>query len=88
MASILEQWIRKGKPGNLTYGTVLNVDVGSERLFVRCKGNVDQYIIYSPSEFPNIVEGDVVSIGIFSSHKFLIGRMPSGIPKTTTILNV
>lgn len=88
MASVLEQWIRKGKPGNLTYGKVLTVDVGSERLFVRCKGNVDQYIIYSPDEFPNITSGDVISIGIFNSHKFLIGRMPSGMPKTTVILDV
>lgn len=88
MASVIEQWVRKSKPENLTYGTVLNVDVGSERLFVRCKGNIDQYIIYSPDEFPNITEGDVVTIGIFKSHKFLISRVPSGIPKTSVILDV
>jgi hypothetical protein len=88
MSKILSKLIQRSTPSNISYGTVLSIDKCNKRLLARCKGDVDQYIAYSPIEFPSITVGDVIMIGVANAQKFLLSRIPSGLPKTTVILDV
>lgn len=84
----LSRLIRRLKPENISYGIVMTVDAGNKRLSVKTRNNITTYITYSPSEFPDIAVNDVVAVGSNGMNRFLVSRVPSGLPVTTIIVEV
>lgn len=85
---ILERLIGRGKTENIGYGTVESINTFSSRLTVKARNDVAVTVSYSPTEFPNIAVGDVVAIGYRGLDRFLVSRVPAGLPRITILANV
>ncbi len=85
---ILSRLISRAKSENIAYGTVQSVNSTTNRLTVAARNDVVVSVSYSPTEFPSIAVGDIVAIGYKGMDRFLVSRVPAGIPSSTTILEV
>lgn len=85
---MLERLIRREKPENIVYGTVIQIDAVNKRVRIRGPNDIDLWASYLPSDFPELQVGHTVAIGKSGSNAFLVRRLSSALPAKTVILEV
>lgn len=85
---MLERLIRREKPENIAYCTVIQVDAFNKRVLVRGRNDMEFWAEYLPGDFPELDAGHTVAVGTTGLSSFLVRRVSSVLPSRTVILEV
>ena len=85
---MLERLLRREKPENILYGTVLQIDSSNKRVKIRGPNDIELWAGYLPEDFQDLKAGHTVAIGKSGSSAFLVRRLSSALPMKMVILEV
>ena len=85
---MLERLIRREKPENILYGTVLQIDTSNKRVKIRGPNDIELWAGYLPEDFQDLKAGHTVAVGKSGSSTFLVRRLSSPLPAKMVILEV
>lgn len=85
---MLEILLGKKEKSAVVVGTVTLVDIGNKRLKVTLRNDVDAWVSYLPSEFPDIRVQAPVAVGRVDSGYVLVAKLPASLPTELELLEV
>jgi hypothetical protein len=83
---MLDRLIRKEKPDNLQYGTVMQVDANNRRVLVSGRNGLQVWAGYEPGDFPSLSVGQSVAIAIAVGSAFLVRQLSNVLPSSIEVL--
>jgi hypothetical protein len=85
---MLERLLRREKPENILYGTVLQIDSSNKRVKIRGPNDIELWAGYLPEDFQDLKGGHTVAIAKSGSSAFLVRRLAPALPTSMVILEV
>jgi hypothetical protein len=84
----LERLIEREKPQNIFNGTVLQIMERDGRVKVLGRNSTELWASYLPSDFPGLLPGHTVAVGIAGAQTFLLRRVSSTLPASTSLIEL